>query len=148
MEKKIIKSNPIAKKEIKKESIKNESLKKINLNQFKESLEKIEIKERNQKESIYKYPESFNKDMINSDKGKSWRNNKRNQLKSICNNILFYAKGNNQESLLKEISKFNSFYKEFYLKNDYSILSLSSSKEEKKIKDISLSLQIIKECMK
>ena len=145
MEKKIIAKNQNAKKEIKKEiPAKKESLQKINLAEFKNELSKIELKKKDAKESFYKYPDGWNKETINSEDGKKWRNNKRNALKSICNNILYYAKGDNLELLQNEIKKFDAFYKEFYIKNDYSISSLSQSKDESKIKDISLSLSIIR----
>lgn len=125
---------------------KESNLKSINLSDFAKELSAKEFKERGIKESLYKYPSEWKKDKINSDEGKKWRNNKRNRIKSLCNNILFYAKGDNIPALQKEIASFESFYKEYYLKNDFSPASISNSKDEGKEKDIALMMKIIIKC--
>lgn len=129
------------------ETIKSEKqLSTINLQKFADQLANVELKKKNEKETIYNYPEGWNKEKINSDEGKKFRNKLRNQLKSLCNNIFYYAKIQDQEMLLQEIVKFEKFYNANYRINDYSIRSLTNS--EKKEKEIELTLQIIKETKK
>lgn len=117
-------------------------LQAINLASVKSQLDKIDLKEKKVKETIYKYPESFSKDDINGEKGKKHRNGLRNKLKSFCNNILYYAKTDNLEELQKKINEFKTFYKANYRVNDYSLSSITNS--EKREKDIELMIQIIK----
>lgn len=126
--------------------IKNANLSKINLAQFANQLEGITLKEKRVKETIYIYPESFTKDKINSDEGKKYRNSIRNRLKSLCNNILYSAKCNDAEKLQEYVKQFESFYKDKYRINDYSISSITNS--EKREKDIELMIAIIKEMKK
>lgn len=122
----------------------NPSIIKINLGQFKDQLGKIELKEKRDKETIYIYPEGFSKEMISSEKGKKFRNSLRNRMKTICNNILLYAKMNRMEDLQKSIAEFDALYSANYRIKDYSIKSLSSSGDESKLSLMILSLQIIK----
>lgn len=129
-------------------SIASPAIIKINLDQFKDQLGKIEIKEKKERESLYNYPEGFSKEMISSEKGKKFRSSLRNQLKRICNNILLYAKMNRMEDLNAEIDLFASFYKKNYRLNDYSLKSLSYSQNEEKSSNFDLMMQIIKEIKK
>jgi hypothetical protein len=123
----------------------NVNLSKINLDAFAEKLDSFEGKEKkSKKESIYKYPIDFPKTDVNSEKGKNWRNNKRNTMKRFINNILLYAKMKRIEDLTKEIESFKSFYTEFYCLNDYSSSSISNSNKEKEGKELELMLSIIK----
>lgn len=127
-----------------KESVKAEEsrLTEINLQQFADKLSHINLKEKKTKETLYNYPEDWTKEMINSDKGKQFRNKLRSKLKSLSNNIFYYAKTQNVDAIKKEIDTFDSFYKANYRLNDYSIRSLTNS--EKKEKDIEIMLEIIK----
>lgn len=115
----------------------------INLGKFADKLSNVELKAKKVKETIYNYPEGWTKEKINSDEGKHFRNKLRNKLKSLSNNIFFYAKGNNIEALKKEIQTFDEFYKFNYRVNDYSLHSITNS--EKKEKDIAFMLEIINE---
>lgn len=134
-------SNPIVK------DAKNEIV-KINLDQFKDQLSNIQLKEKKERSTIYIYPEGKGKDWINSPDGKKWRNNKRNSIQRFANNILIFAKSNQLEKLQEEIKKFDAFYKEFYRLNDYSFSSISNSSDAKKEGDIDLMMKIIKEIKK
>lgn len=125
------------------ETIKENKLTEINLAQFSDRLQNVELKVKKEKQSIYVYPESFTKEIINSDTGKKFRNKQRNTLQRFCDNILIYAKGNRIEELQKEIASFETFYKTFYRVNDYSIASLSNS--EKKEQSLLLMIAIINE---
>lgn len=131
--------NASASKEIAKEIV------AINLSQFADQLSGISLKEKKDKETIYKYPEGFSKEMISSEKGKKFRNSLRNRMKTICNNILLFAKMNRMEDLQKEIASFDALYIANYRINDYSLKSFSSSGDESKLSMMNLSLSIIKE---
>lgn len=126
--------------QIKKENVK---LNEINLNKFSNQLSNIDLKVKKEKETLYIYPETFSKEDIGGIKGKQFRTKLRRQLESISNNILYYAKGNQIELIKNEISKFDLLYKANYKLNDYSISSLTHSKEREK--GIELMLLIVKE---
>ena len=121
---------------------------KINLQQFAEKLSKVEVKEKRKKETLYNYPEGFTEQKINSDEGKKFRNKLRNTIKRFCNNILLYAKHNRIEDLQKEVKEFVSFYKTNYRLNDFSIASISQSKNEVKENDLQTMIAIVKEVNK
>lgn len=120
---------------------------KLNLSQFTEKLKNVELKEKVKKETVYLYPETFTESDINGDKGKRFRSSKRTALNRFCNNIFVYAKTNNVDQLKKEIAAFETFYKENYKLNDYSIHSITRKADEK-TKDIELMFNIIKEVKK
>lgn len=137
------------KKTVKKSTLKNEveKLQKINLSKYAEKLSKVDVKEKKKKETIYNYPEGFTEQKINSEEGKKFRNKMRNELKRHTNNILVFAKTNQNENLQKQISAFCEFYKTNYRINDFSINSISR-KEEEKNADTILMLDIVKELKK
>jgi hypothetical protein len=124
-------------------NIENNRLTEINLSKFADKLANVDLKQKREKETLYIYPESFTKDIINGEEGRKYRNRLRSKLKSFSNNVFFYAKGNNIESLKSEILRFDEFYKANYRINDYSIHSITNSKEKEK--DIQFMLEIIKE---
>ncbi len=119
----------------------------INLSKFTDQLKNVELKEKKIRETLYIYPDGKGKEWINSPEGKKWRNSKRNQLRRHSNNVLTFAKIQEMEKLQKEIELFNLFYKENFRINDYSFSSISQSSNEGKEKDLSLMMQIIKECI-
>lgn len=121
---------------------------KINLSQFADKLKNVELKVKAKKSTIYKYPDTFSENDINSEKGKKFRNSLRTKLKRFSNNIFVFAKINEVEKLNNEVKEFDIFYKENYQINDYSATSISQSKNEVKEQDIVLMLQIIKEVKK
>lgn len=117
-------------------------LESVNLNQFADRLKGIDLKVKKSKETIYIYPDGWTKEKINSDEGKRFRNGLRNRLKSLCNNILYYAKTQDLEKLQDYAKQFDSFYKKNYRINDLSISSITNS--EKREKDIELMIEILK----
>lgn len=124
---------------------------KLNVSSIADRLNKIEIKDKKVKNTIYVYPENWNQDKINSVEGKKFRNRLRNKIKFFCNQIFIYSKQllvnpkNNEakESLKNVITEFKKFYKENYKLNDFSIESISQAKDEK-TNDIKLMLEILK----
>lgn len=136
-------------------SIKETSVSKINLSNLTDQLSKIEVKEKLKKLTIYNYPEGFSEKEINSEKGKKFRNNLRNQLKRFVNNVLAYAKQfqiskdkEAESKLQSEIKLFEDFYKANYRLNDFSFESISNTKKEEKENDLKLFISIIKEVKK
>lgn len=128
--------------------VKNNEIVKINLSKFTKQLEsKILEKKSNERTTLYKYPIEFTKADVNNKKiGGKFRANKRNRLSTFVNNILLFTKHNRLEDLLAEIKLFDTFYKEFYLVNDYSLTSLTNVNEEKeKFADLKLALTIIQD---
>lgn len=123
-------------------NLENNRLTSINLSQFADKLANVELKVKKEKETLYTYPEGWTKEKINSEEGKHFRNKLRNKLKSLCNNIFYYAKTENIELIKIEIEKFDTFYKANYRINDYSVNSLTNSKEQEK--HVALTLEIIK----
>lgn len=119
-------------------------LSKFNLEKFADQLEKISLKEKKNKETIYVYPPEFKKEDLGGEIGKKWRNAQRRKLESMTNNILFFAKGKKMDDLQDAIKKFRAFYKETYRRNDLSIDSLSQSRNDARNAGISLALDIIK----
>lgn len=114
---------------------------KLNLFDFS----KIKIKEKKSndtksKDDMYYYQFLFkkyqNKDysILNKDEfkklGQRLRTKIRNKRNSFANNIIFYAQNKNLIELQKEIVSFNSFYKETYILNDYSLKSISSTNRD------------------
>lgn len=127
-------------------SAKKDEIVNINLSKFASKLEnKGNSHIRNERETIYIYPASIPKDRINEKEGKQFRGKMRNELKRFCNNIFYESKRNEIANVKVIIAKFDSFYKEFYRINDYSLKSLSSSNDEGKNQDIQLLLDILSE---
>jgi len=117
------------------------NVEKINLSALTERLSKIEVKEKQKKQTIYLYPETFTDKDINSEVGKKFRNKRRKEIERFANNVFFYMKYKRDADLIKEISSFEKHYKEFYKINDYSVKSISNSKETN---NIELFLDIVK----
>lgn len=118
---------------------------KVNLDKFEKELSGVQLKEKKVRETIYTYPAEFTKELINSDKGKKFRNSMRNKMKFHCNNILTFAKSKDMEKLAKEVKDFKAFYKANYRLNDFSLASISQSNDATKEKDLNLMIQILKE---
>jgi len=117
------------------------NVEKINLDALTERLSKIEVKEKQKKQTIYLYPETFTDKDINSEVGKKFRNKRRKEIERFSNNVFFYLKYDRKEDLQKEIDEFKKHYKTFYKINDYSVKSISNSKE---VNNITLFLDIVK----
>ena len=99
-----------------------------------------------QKESVYK--NSHFVDMSDREK-KAFRRKLRSIQESFIESILNFKANNQTEQLKKIIAKFDDFYKEYYLLNDYSLYSICSANTEfNKQQQISKALQIIKEIKK
>lgn len=75
------------------------------------------------------YSKMSNKDFKDNDK--SLRTKLRHKRNSFANNIILYAQNKDLVNLQKEIKDFNSFYKETYVLNDYSLKSISSNNRDK-----------------
>jgi predicted translin family RNA/ssDNA-binding protein len=127
-------------------NVKTATVTKINLSQFADKLKNVELKVKEKKALLYKYPENFNANDINSDKGKKFRSSLRTKLKRFTNNIFVFAKINEVEKLKKEIKDFESFYKENFVVNDLTVRSITNSKDTEA--SVTLMLQIIKEVKK
>lgn len=124
---------------------KKENLTIVNLSKFAKELENVQLKQKRERETIYVYPESFSKSDVNSEKGKKFRNGIRSKMKRFANNIFYFAKIQEEDNLKKEIGMFKEFYKSNFRLNDFSLNSISQSKDAGKEKDFSLMLNIIKE---
>jgi hypothetical protein len=61
---------------------------------------------------------------------KSLRTKLRHKRNSFANNIILYAQNKDLVNLQKEIKDFNSFYKETYVLNDYSLKSISDTNSD------------------
>jgi len=114
---------------------------KLNLFDFKDL--KIKEKKSNDtksKDDMYHYSFLFNKyqkrDYLKLDKtdfkkfGQQLRSKLRNKRDTFANNICLFAKNKDIVNLQNEIKLFNSFYKETYILNDYSIKSISSTNRD------------------
>lgn len=136
-----------AKSLVKKETAKDEKLIKINFTKFAEKLSSFDVKEKMQKSTLYSYPVEWTSLQINGDQGKTFRRSLRLKLTNFSNNIFVYTKTKQAEKLNAEIKAFDSFYKANYKLNDYSINSITHTKEEKNASYV-LMLEIIKEVKK
>jgi hypothetical protein len=104
----------------------NVTVTKLNLLKFANSasIKNATENERNVKESIYIYPENVNKN--NEGQCKAFRQSMRTKRNNFCNYIFTAYKTVNVELLLNKIAEFNIFYKATYLKNDFSVSSISN----------------------
>lgn len=141
--KKAINETKVSKAKKVNESKKTDSpkIEKLNLSSLTERLSKVEVKEKLKKQTIYLYPENFTDKDINSEVGKKFRNKRRKEIERFSNNVFFYLKYDRKEDLQKEVNEFKKHYKQFYKINDYSVKSISNSKETN---NISLFLDIVK----
>jgi hypothetical protein len=117
----------------------------LNLSAFADKLKNVEVKEKRDKSTIYIYPDGFSKTDINSEKGKKFRSSLRTKMQRFENNIFVFAKTNNSEKLIETVKEFNNHYKQFYVNNDYSVKSISSSNKDEKAQSFELMMQIIKD---
>lgn len=117
----------------------------LNLSKYADKLKTVELKEKKSKDSIYLYPDEFTPALINSDKGKKFRNKIRNSITRFSNNIFVFAKTNQSDKLIAEINLFNEFYKMNFRITDYTVKSISQANNEKTIADIELMLEIVKD---
>lgn len=144
----IVKKERIAKVKAAKKSFKKEKSKvvKASLSKYADRLKDFKPSEKNQKSAMYVYGEDFSQDEINGKKGKQFRSSKRNTRDRFANNILSFELTGQKENLQKEIKLFISFYKKYYVLNDYSLVSISQGdKEKSKHKNLSVMLEIVKD---
>ena len=92
-------------------------------------ISKLNVKEKISfdKQKMYKYPI----ECTTSEQQKKFRTKMRNQIKRFSNNIILSYQKKNEIELKKEVKSFNDFYKENYILNDYSIISISSNNRDK-----------------
>lgn len=127
---------------------KKEDLGKINFSKFQEGLKDYKEKiNSHSRELIYKYPLDIfkKKEDFSSSIGKNWRSKRRREIQILCNNIFASYKRKEKEELNLAINSFIKNYKEYYRINDYSIASISNSKDANEIKNISFALDMIKD---
>lgn len=115
----------------------------LDLNQMKSLIkENVKTKSVSEKFQMYK----FERKDLEVKEVKRLRTKIRNQRNKICDNILFFFSNEQKNELKKEIERFNLFYKETYLLNDFSLVSIcqSNADDETKVK-LNFMLRIIKE---
>lgn len=120
------------------------NLHKINFEKHAEAVANVSEKIKEQKATLYKYPETFTALQINGIEGKNFRSKLRTRLTNFANNFFVYYKTKNEEKILLELTAFKLFYAENYKINDFSINSITNTKEEKNKMYVSM-LEIIKE---
>jgi hypothetical protein len=84
----------------------------------------------NRAESIYKSADHL-KDF---DGGKKFRNAMRKKLEKFSIAFVQAAQANNKEKMQSAFNSFQTFYKETYSKNDFSVSSVYSGTNENKLK--------------
>lgn len=143
-------TNPQNKKafiDAQKNAIKNETkidLKAIDFNNLKNKIKvsNIKVKETIEKTKMYK----FESTIVDLKELKKLRSKMRNKRNAFANNIILNFQKENVENLIKEVNNFDKFYKENYILNDYSLISISSNNRDKETEILLTSmLNIIKE---
>lgn len=123
------------------------NLTQINLDKFATELQnKGDLKIKKSRDTIYKYPESFTPESINSPAGKKFRTKLRGTLKKFSHNIFYYSKIQDTEQLMDQIAKFDQFYADNFKLQNYEIDSLTQTQDDLKSRDLQLMLDIIKHC--
>lgn len=119
-------------------------LQKINFEKFANIASKItESAVTLQKSLLYIYPTEWTKNEINNKKlGGAFRSKRRKELNNFANIIFLAYQKKNIELLKTEVEKFKVFYKEFYRVNDFSINSVTHTKDNETV--IAM-MQLIKE---
>jgi len=132
---------------VKKSQTANEEKKLIKIN-FDKHADKVQnLSEKsvsNQRSTIYVYPENFTALQINGKEGKNFRSKLRNELTKICGLIGLHYKMKKESELIAEVEKFDNFYKTNFKIQDYSINSLTNTKDEKNLFYVDM-LNIIRE---
>jgi len=121
------------------------ALKVLNQDSIKKRVTNLDpakfTKRKKEKAIIYK----IERENLPYEKLKGVRSGLRYKMKNyLTKYILTNAKQDNKEQQLKDIKAFMAFYKEHYILNDLSLNSLYDGKDELIIKDMQLSLDIIK----
>lgn len=119
-------------------------LHKINFEKHAAIVANVSEKIKEQKSTLYNYPETFTALQINGVEGKNFRSKLRTKLTNFANNIFVFYKTKNSEKLILEVQNFNVFYKENFKVNDFSISSITHTKEEKNQMYVHM-LEIIKD---
>lgn len=120
-----------------------EQLKK-SLQDFKKDAKNLEKFSKATKEKSILYKFQLNAEKLSFEDAKKLRQKNRNKLFSFCRNICFFFLSDNTTELQKSIKDFEIFYKETYIKNDFSLQSIFNGREEDKKKDLQKMLDIIK----
>lgn len=129
-------------------AIKTGNTNNVNLEKFKQFLENknFDSVQSIERESIYKYPDYITPDLRSEKAGKTFRKQTRDRLKKHVNNIELFFKKNRIDDLNTEVAEFKAFYAERFLKNDYSINSITNLNPEKSFyKELVLFLNFVKE---
>lgn len=136
------------KEEIKNPKLSNKNLLELDLNNLDLSnikgliKENVKTKEISTKFQMYK----FERTDLSTKEQKKKRTQIRNKRNKLTDNILYFFSNDKKEELKKEINLFNQFYKETYILNDLSLISIcqSNADEDTKIK-LNFMLKIVKE---
>ncbi len=119
----------------------NSNLDELNLDSL---LDKVTVK--NPTATNGERKSSLYKELDNKKLDKQQRKTVRNKRNKLINNILFYAQQKQLKELKETIKEFNSFYKETYLLNDYSINSIASKNSDKDtMEKVEIFFKIVKE---
>lgn len=123
------KENVIAKrkKEIKGE--KNSLFENIDFMNLEKKVSTLKVKETISKDVQKMY--KFEKESLDAKQQKRLRTKMRNQRNKFANNVILHFQKKNEVELKKEVNSFTNFYKENYILNDFSLLSISSNNRDK-----------------
>lgn len=130
--------------ELKAKSILDLDLDKLDNDNLLDLLSKSKLKvekESNERFKMYKF-ETLE---LTEKEEKRKRTKIRKQRNKLIDNILYYFSNKKEKDLKDEIKLFNSFYKENYILNDYSLKSIASDNSDKDTKEkITFMFEIIK----
>lgn len=122
-------------------------LSKLNLSMFESKLKNVPENVTAQKSILYNYPENWGSLQINGQIGKNWRTARRRELANFCAIIQLRSKHKQFDTLIEKVNEFKKFYKTYFRVNDFSLQSVTHTKEEKAA-DINFALDIVKEVLK
>jgi len=147
--------NPKKKDAKKKSEAKKEKLQITNISSIASRiLAKGEKGERKDRESFYKYPEfvegekgkkfAGNKDVISGHIGKAWREKRRKVLDNFVTRLTFADAKKDMQKCKEIVTDWKRVYKEFYLKNDYSLNSVRQSGKKEELEEVTYFLELCK----
>lgn len=125
---------------VKNVNAKNEKLSKINFDKFTTKVYNVSEKSSSQRATLYNYPENFGAMQINGIEGRNFRGKLRRELQTICNAIYLSKKSKDGEKFVSAVNSFMKFYKTNFKLNDFSINSITNTKDEKQ--------EFINDCLK
>lgn len=103
----------------------------VNFDKFSKKTYNVSEKVSGQRSTLYNYPENFSALQINGIEGKNFRSKLRNNLTALCNRLYLSKKAKDGEKFVNAAKDFLKFYKENFKLNDFSINSITNTKNEK-----------------